>query len=223
MTFEPLTVAVDEMPSIVDAVGRDIAQVWRQWLREGRKVGLYLVLATQSTRVRTLGIAGEADLLRNFSFALVLGNVARSEYPGVVNGMTRPAALVTAGRARPVVIPRILSDADACAVSDARVAPAADLDGDGDGDAILLPGDVRRPLFIAATPPHEPDPEHLTADDRARIIRAWHDTGVLAEVQRRIFPSYTSSGGRAFYAIKDTLAEAGELSPYNGYNPTPGY
>lgn len=49
------------------------------------------------------------------------------------------------------------------------------------------------------------------ADVRAVIPR-------LAEVQRRIFPSYTSSGGRAFYAIKNTLAEA-RLLPTNLPSP----
>jgi hypothetical protein len=68
--FEPLTVATDEMPAIVAALGRQVDEVWREWLREGRKVGLFFVVSTQSTRVKTLGIRGEGDLLENFSYDL---------------------------------------------------------------------------------------------------------------------------------------------------------
>lgn len=104
--FDEMTIAVDEMPAIVSAVGRDIEDTWREMLREGRKVGLFLVLCTQSTRVRTLGIQGEGDLLENFSHVLVLGKAAVNDYPDLAAGMSRPAILRSGGAApRPVVIP----------------------------------------------------------------------------------------------------------------------
>lgn len=222
--FAPLTVAVDEMPAIVGALGRDIEATWREWLREGRKVGLFLALATQSTRVRTLGIEGERDLLENFTYVLMLGNVARREYGALVNGMARPAVLVTKGAARPVVIPHVEAAAGPTAApvrEVAREVPAGDLDGDGGGDVILLPG----PMFTAPAPVYEPDPDNMTDADRARVVAEYRATRSMAAVQRAIFPSYNGSGGRAFYAIKDVLVAAGEMPPYReaAMRPTPGY
>lgn len=215
--FTPLTVAVDEMPAIVGALGRDIEATWREWLREGRKVGLFLVLATQSTRVRTLGIEGEKDLLENFTYVLVLGNVARREYGALANGMARPAVLVTKGAARPVVIP--YEPAVAVVAAPAREVAMGDLDGDE--DVILLPG----AMFTAPVPVYEPDPDNMTDADRAQVVAEYRRTGSMAAVQRALFPSYNGSGGRAFYAIRDVLAAAGEMPPYRetAMRPTPGY
>ncbi len=103
--FPPVTVAADEMPAIVQALGSEIGDVWREWLREGRKVGLFFVVSTQSTRVKTLGIQGEGDLLENFAYVVALGKVATGEYPALVRGMERPAVIRTASGARPVIIP----------------------------------------------------------------------------------------------------------------------
>lgn len=103
--FDPLTVATDEMPAIVAALGRGIDDVWREWLREGRKVGLYFCVSTQSTRVKTLGVKGEGDLLQNFSYIIALGEVAVHDYPDLVQGMERPAVIRTVQGARPVIIP----------------------------------------------------------------------------------------------------------------------
>jgi len=103
--FPPLTVATDEMPAIVDELGKEIGAMWRKWLREGRKVSLFFVVSTQSTRVKTLGIEGESDLLENFAYVLALGRVATTEYPDLARGMERPAVIRTVHGARPVVIP----------------------------------------------------------------------------------------------------------------------
>lgn len=201
MDFEPLTVAVDEMPAIVEAIGREIATVWREWLREGRKVGLFLALSTQSMRVRTLGIEGERDLLENFNCVLVLGDLARQQYGVLVERMEYPAVLRARGQARPVVIPHMAATAE---------------------QAIELPGATsREPIFVASPPvfmQREPDPGNLSAADQQRIAAAYRrHNGNLAAVQREIFPSYGNSGGRAFYAIKDTLAEMGLITlPYRG-------
>lgn len=212
--FEPLTVAVDEMPAIVDALGRDIAEIWRRWLREGRKVCLFLMLSTQSTRVKTLGIEGEKDLLENFACVLVLGDLARQEYGGLVNGMEWPAVLRMRGRARPVVIPHAPAAAPTLSpTSSFNLSDLSQRNGSGEG-VIELPAPARaKPLFVAAVPDYgaerEPDPDNLTERDKQRIVTAYRRVRTLRAVQREIFPSYDSSGGRAFYAIKDTLVEAG--------------
>lgn len=216
--FPLRTVAIDEMPSIVDALGRDraIATIWRQWLREGRKVGLFLMVSTQSLRVKTLGIEGEGDLLENFALTLAMGPLAQREYGSLVAGMERPAVALERGRARPVIIPQV-NDAPR-----REAFPAGDLDGNGAADVIYLP-----PLHTAPMPTWEPDPDNLTDADRQRIVHEYRKLGSLAAVQRTVFPSYQSTGGRAFYAIKNALVEAGLLPAYreagNGYAPTPDY
>ena len=68
-------------------------------------MGLFFVVSTQSTRVKTLGIEGESDLLENFAYVLALGKVATTEYPDLVRGMTWPAVIRTTQGARPVIIP----------------------------------------------------------------------------------------------------------------------
>jgi hypothetical protein len=105
--FPAVTVATDEMPAIVSHVGREIEQVWREWLREGRKVGLFFLVSTQSTRVKTLGIEGERDLLENFAGVLVLGQTAVSEYGDLCRDMERPAVLRTIRGAQPVIVPNV--------------------------------------------------------------------------------------------------------------------
>lgn len=105
--FTPLTVATDEMPAIVAALGRSIGDTWRIWLREGRKVGLFFAVSTQSTRVTTLGIKGEGDLLENFAAVILLGQVAANEYPDLVGGMERPAVLRTLQGAQPIIVPNV--------------------------------------------------------------------------------------------------------------------
>lgn len=103
--FEPVTVAVDEMPAIVSALGSGVNVEWSKWLREGRKVGLFFAVATQSTRVRSLGIEGEGDLLENFDFTLVLGKLAVAQYGDLVRALDFPAVLRTVAGARPVLLP----------------------------------------------------------------------------------------------------------------------
>jgi hypothetical protein len=53
--FMPMTVATDEMPAIASELGPAVYQNWQKWMREGRKFGLYIVVSTQSTRVKTMG------------------------------------------------------------------------------------------------------------------------------------------------------------------------
>ena len=203
ITFEPWTVAVDEMPAVVAAIGRDIEQVWREWLREGRKVGCYLVLATQSARVRTLGIEGERDLLENFTVAVYLGDIARSSFGPLVDGMDFPAVIQTRGKARPVIID--VSPDDTAAGN--GHSPSGSSAASGPGTAPLGPGTAAtgpghmEPL-MTLQPPAYADPADLSEHDRARIIALYERRVSLAEIGRQVF-GY--EGGAGFYAIKDTL------------------
>ena len=104
-SFPPLTVATDEMPAIANELGKDVYANWQRWMREGRKFGLYIVVSTQSTRVKTMGIEGEGDVLNNFAGIVYLGKTAVAEYPELATSMEWPAVLRTKRGARPVVIP----------------------------------------------------------------------------------------------------------------------
>ncbi|RMG77593.1 MAG: hypothetical protein D6711_01145, partial [Chloroflexi bacterium] len=104
--FHPLTVATEEMPAIIESGSGRVRRTWRRWMREGRKFGLFMVVVTQSTRVRSLGIQGEGDLLENFKHVLLLGGAAKAAAPELVQGMARPALLRSGTRPlQPVVIP----------------------------------------------------------------------------------------------------------------------
>lgn len=176
--FDPLTVATDEMPAIVAALGQRVDEVWREWLREGRKVGLFFVVSTQSTRVRTLGIRGEGDLLENFSYVLLLGKLAAHEYPELSARMDWPAVLRTTRGARPVLIPQ--------------------------ERPLAHPHAANTPIFIAPTPPPTgyADPNNLTEAARARIRQLAQELPSQAAVERAVF-GY--NGGAAYRAVKEVL------------------
>lgn len=183
--FSPRTVAIDEMPSIVDELGRDIASIWRQWLREGRKVGLFLVVSTQSLRVKTLGIEGEGDLLANFALSLALGPLAQQEYGRLVAGMDWPAVALSRGRARPVIIP-------------------------ADAGVVVEGGVDARPLFVAPAPRVKADPRRMTADDRAHVrellARGWSQRAIEEEM-------FGYTGGAAWRAVQAVRDGEDALTP----------
>jgi hypothetical protein len=106
--FPPITVASDEMPAIASELsksGTNTYENWQKWMREGRKFGLYIIVSTQSTRVKTLGIEGEGDVLKNFVGIVYLGEAATETYPDIALPMEWPAVLKTKRGARPVIIP----------------------------------------------------------------------------------------------------------------------
>jgi hypothetical protein len=177
--FEPLTVATDEMPAIVTALGQRVDKVWREWLREGRKVGLFFVVSTQSTRVKTLGIRGEGDLLENFNYILLLGKLATGQYPDLVNGMAWPAVLRTSRGTRAIIVP----------LSQPRPS---------NGQT------ATEPLFVAPipAPPTFADPNQLTEATREQIRRLAQELPSQAAVERAVF-GY--NGGAAYRAVKDVL------------------
>ena len=64
--FDPVTLAIDEIPTII-AHDPDVSKQLMQIGMEGRKVGVFLLLLTQSVLVRSLGIEGQGDLRENFA------------------------------------------------------------------------------------------------------------------------------------------------------------
>ena len=177
--FDLLTVATDEMPAIVAALGRGVDKSWRTWLREGRKVGLFLIVSTQSTRVKTLGIKGEGDLLENFAYVLTLGSVAVKGYPDLVKGMERPAVIRTLAGAKPVIIPRLQEGA---MVNERPVTP----------------------LFVAPEPVEFADPKNMTDQTSALIRRLSKELPSQRAIESRVF-GY--EGGAAYQAVRSVLRE----------------
>lgn len=178
--FEPLTVATDEMPAIVAALGRRVDNVWREWLREGRKVGLFFVVSTQSVRVKTLGIRGEGDLLENFNYVLVLGKLAANQYPDLAQRMNRPTILRTIHGTQPVLIPHEQGPPQA--------------------------RQTAAPIYVAPTPSSEfADPNNLTEETRRHIRRLAQELSSQAAVERAVFGYH---GGAAYRAVKQVIDES---------------
>lgn len=70
----PVTIIMDEVPAVMKACP-SAAAVIKDIAREGRKVNMFLILLTQSDRVKTLNIEGEGDVRQNFWY-LYLGDKA---------------------------------------------------------------------------------------------------------------------------------------------------
>lgn len=187
--FEPITVATDEMPAIIDAQGKQIGAIWREWLREGRKVGLYFCVSTQSTRVKTLGIDGEGDLLENFTYSLLLGKVAQAEYRDMVQGMERPAVIASVEGIHPVTIPYI---------------PTGGQDTVEDGQWETLYEHNNRPLFTAPQPARGIHTEGgFVPQIEVDTILSLNDTGVSRRAISR--QMYGNDGGTHYQKVQGVL------------------
>ena len=184
--FAPVTVATDEMPAIVQALGSEIGDVWREWLREGRKVNLFFVVSTQSTRVKTLGIQGEGDLLENFSYVLALGKVAATEYPDMVRGMERPAVIRTAQGARPVIIPH------------EEVVAAAP-------EPVLAVEPPSRPYVAAVPEPLETQWGPVSPMEIVDILRRKRAGESLRSIGRNVYGP-GGDGGAGFYKVQEVIS-----------------
>ena len=93
--FDPVTLVVDEIPALI-AHQPDIAKTLMQIGMEGRKVGLYLVLLSQSVLVRSLGIEGQGDLRENFA------TIRLDPLPaGVSEDTPRQCTVITGSLVRP--------------------------------------------------------------------------------------------------------------------------
>lgn len=184
--FPPVTVATDEMPAIVSALGGGIGDVWREWLREGRKVNLSFIVSTQSTRVKTLGIQGEGDLLENFTYVLVLGKVAAAEYPDLTRGMERPAVIRMASGARPVIIPH------------EEVVAAAP-------EPVLAVEPPSRPYVAAVPEPLETQWGPVSPMEIVDILRRKRAGESLRSIGRNVYGP-GGDGGAGFYKVQEVIS-----------------
>lgn len=99
-TFEYLTVFIDEWPSI-KAHCDNAANFMKTVAREGRKVGMRLVILSQSDQVESLGLKGEGDTKKNFSF-LYLGEYAEKLLPRSLQHQERVGYFSFRGRGYPI-------------------------------------------------------------------------------------------------------------------------
>ncbi len=249
-----LLIVVDEFLALATmggtAVGRSMMSNVASLTSQAGKFGIGVVLAATDPRREALGAMGYTAIKQCARMAFgfndrgssrsVLGDDAAFNLPpgtfvyedmagGRVRGSAfHPSAadvrsLLATRPIEPRALPDGLREIAEGATNELVEVAAGDLDGVGDEDVIMLPGPG--PLFTAPAPVREPDPDNMTDADRARVVAEYQRTGSMAAVQRAIFPSYGGSGGRAFYAIKDVLAAAGEIEPYRdaAMRPTPGY
>lgn len=94
--FQPITIVCDEMPSIAHNCGKTSQLFFGTLAREARKVNMRLIILTQSTRVRTIGIEREGDILENLTW-IYLGNKARKYIPSNVPEIDYPLAIQSEG------------------------------------------------------------------------------------------------------------------------------
>lgn len=92
---DPVSIFIDEYPTIA-ANCKQAAGAFKALAREGRKVGMRMVILTQDANVKTLGIEGEGPVRDNFSRVL-LGAFAVKEVAGLA-GLEYPAALDHKGK-----------------------------------------------------------------------------------------------------------------------------
>lgn len=105
--FESLTIVVDELPAIIMEIGKQFGAIWAKWIMQGRKVKLFVIMGSQSSRVAVLGIEGKGDILENFNYVITLGKKAQAVYKELVENMERPAIIHSVDGVFPVVIPNI--------------------------------------------------------------------------------------------------------------------
>jgi hypothetical protein len=79
----PLTIIIDDYPAIADECGDIAPTVVKRIARLGRSLRVRLILLSQSTRVKSLGLNGEGDVRDNFSIVnLTRQHVATMEFEG---------------------------------------------------------------------------------------------------------------------------------------------
>lgn len=60
--FRPYFIVIDEWPSIVGKLGKSAASRLGELLREGRKFGIFVMVASQNFQVKTIGVEGEGGV-----------------------------------------------------------------------------------------------------------------------------------------------------------------
>jgi hypothetical protein len=199
--FDSFTVATEEMPSLVNEFGKDILLVWKRVMREGRKFGIFMMVVSQSTRVRSLGIDGEGDLLDNFNHVIELGKNAVESEPELVAGMQRPA-LIRSGHHAPQTIiipydPRKDSESD-------QFVPFYPFAGSGDPTPIT----PAAPPIInmrPAPPPVETRWGLISPQQVAQIAAMYRDGYSQRSIELQVFGH---AGGSAYHKVCAVLESA---------------
>ena len=89
-SYPPVSLFIDEWPAI-QLHCKNAGAFMAQMAQEARKVGMRLVVLTQSDRVESLGLSGKGDVRENFTM-LLLGNKATAAIPETAR-MSRPGAI----------------------------------------------------------------------------------------------------------------------------------
>lgn len=195
--FAPLTVAMEEMPVLAATFDSLLLNTWRRWVWEGRKFNLNVMIVTQSTRVKSLGIEGQADLLENFNHIIWLGKTAVSEWPELAQEMTRPAVIKSGHHdPQPLIVP---------------YDPRKDSESER-----FVPYFVGESGLVSPAPPQQlpftaPIPQGLTTQwgyvtpaQVARILAMKQAGESNARIETAVF-GQTTAGGNAYYKVKKVL------------------
>ncbi|MBX3058281.1 MAG: hypothetical protein KF770_17600 [Anaerolineae bacterium] len=187
--FTPLTVAMEEMPVLAATFDNLLLNTWRRWIWEGRKFNLNVMIVTQSTRVKSLGIEGQADLLENFNHIIWLGKTAVSEWPDITQTMPRPAVIKSGHHEpRPLIVPY-------------------DPRKDSESDQFI-------PYFVGESglvQPATPQPQgvttqwgYVTPAQVARILAMKRAGEANSRIETAVFNQNTP-GGNAYHKVKSVL------------------
>lgn len=87
-SYNPLTVLIDEFPSIAHFCGKDVVQQILALVREARKVQIRLVILSQGAEVKALGIEGQGSVRECFTFIRLKGfaeDAARKQDPAIAS------------------------------------------------------------------------------------------------------------------------------------------
>jgi hypothetical protein len=191
-TFPPITVVTDEVPAIMQSeYGREAKEIWPKLVREARKVDLFIVISTQSTRVKTMGIEGEKDVLENFKHSFILGRMAMDMYPELTDGMERPAVLRSGyDSPKPVIIPYVPEE-------------------DPKNPAFRRASSDRAPLFVASSgtrrsPGIETAWGYISGDQVETILQMKREGASGRAIEEEVF-GY--AGGYAYNMVKAVLEQ----------------
>jgi hypothetical protein len=201
LVFEPVTVATDEMPAIAERLGRNEAnRSWVSWVRQGRKFGLFVMISTQSTRVKTLGIAGEGDLVRQFQAVVNLGSEAVSKFPDLLQDAPVGTAVIELAGQQPRVIriPHVpaFSGANGAAADFFRPRPPMVVEQPANGTHGRDPAAQGLDTEYGFVPAHEV----------AEILGYGRNMSSLRGVAYNV---YGSTGGAGFYKTRAVLEQLG--------------
>lgn len=200
--FDIFTVATEEMPSLVNEFGKDILFVWKRIMREGRKFGIFMMVVSQSTRVRSLGIDGEGDLLDNFNHVIELGKNAVESEPALVAGMQRPA-LIRSGHQSPQTIvipydPRKDSESE-------QFVPFYPFAGSGDPTPIVPAAPPINNMQAPGLPAVDTRWGLISAQQVAQICAMYGDGYSQRAIELRVFGH---AGGSAYHKVCAVLESA---------------